>query len=84
VGGGTQNRLLNQLTADATGRLVLTGPVEATALGNVVMQALALGRIGSLQEGRELIRRSFFRWRGANLAPRHNNNGMKPISGCQA
>ena len=59
VGGGTQNRLLNQLTADATGRLVLTGPVEATALGNVVMQALALGRIGSLQEGRELIRRSF-------------------------
>jgi len=59
VGGGTQNRLLNQLTADATGRLVLTGPVEATALGNVLMQALALGRIGSLQEGRELIRRSF-------------------------
>ena len=59
VGGGTQNRLLNQLTADATGRLVLTGPVEATALGNVVMQALALGQIGSLQEGRGLIRRSF-------------------------
>jgi sugar (pentulose or hexulose) kinase len=59
VGGGTQNKLLNQLTADATGRLVLTGPVEATALGNILMQALALGEIGSLQEGRELIRRSF-------------------------
>lgn len=59
VGGGTQNRLLNQLTADATGRLVLAGPVEVTALGNVLMQALALGRIGSLQEGRELVRRSF-------------------------
>lgn len=59
VGGGTQNRLLNQLTADATGRLVLAGPVEVTALGNVLMQALALGRIGSLQEGRERVRRSF-------------------------
>ena len=59
VGGGTQNKLLNQLTADATGRLVLTGPVEATALGNVLMQALAVGQIGSLQEGRALIRRSF-------------------------
>ena len=59
VGGGTQNTLLNQLTADATGRLVLTGPVEATALGNVLMQALATGHIHSLSEGRELIRRSF-------------------------
>ena len=59
VGGGTQNTLLNQLTADATGRLVLAGPVEATALGNVLMQALATGHISSLSEGRELIRRSF-------------------------
>jgi rhamnulokinase len=59
VGGGTQNSLLNQLTADATGRLVLTGPVEATALGNVLMQALATSHIRSLAEGRELIRRSF-------------------------
>jgi rhamnulokinase len=59
VGGGTQNTLLNQLTADATGRLVLAGPVEATALGNVLMQALATGHIRSLSEGRELIRRSF-------------------------
>jgi sugar (pentulose or hexulose) kinase len=59
VGGGTQNKLLNQLTADATGRRVLTGPVEATALGNILMQLLAMGQIGSLQEGRALIRRSF-------------------------
>jgi len=59
VGGGSQNRLLNQFTADAIGRPVVTGPVEATAAGNALMQLLALGAIGSLEEGREVIRRSF-------------------------
>jgi rhamnulokinase len=59
VGGGTQNTLLNQLTADATHRLVVSGPVEATALGNVLMQMLGTGATGSLQEGRDLLRRSF-------------------------
>jgi rhamnulokinase len=59
VGGGTQNRLLNQFTADATGHLVVTGPVEATAAGNVMMQAMALGHIGSLEEGRRIVRNSF-------------------------
>jgi rhamnulokinase len=59
VGGGTQNRLLSQLTADAIGRPVVTGPIEATASGNVLMQALALGHIASLEEGREVIRNSF-------------------------
>ncbi|MEJ5260692.1 MAG: rhamnulokinase family protein [Anaerohalosphaeraceae bacterium] len=59
VGGGTQNELLNQLTADAAGKRVLTGPVEATVLGNVLMQARAGGRIRSLEEGRQIIRRSF-------------------------
>jgi rhamnulokinase len=59
VGGGSQNELLNQFTADATGRLVVTGPVEATATGNVLMQMLALGHIASLEEGRDIVRRSF-------------------------
>ena len=59
VGGGTQNRLLNQLTADATMRAVVTGPIEATAAGNVVIQAIALGHLSSIEEGRQVIRNSF-------------------------
>ncbi len=59
VGGGTQNQLLSQLTADATGRAVITGPVEATAAGNVLMQAIALHKIASVQDAREVVRRSF-------------------------
>jgi rhamnulokinase len=59
VGGGTQNLLLNQLAANAVGRRVVTGPVEATAAGNILMQMRAMGDLGSLAEGRELIRRSF-------------------------
>jgi rhamnulokinase len=59
VGGGARNRLLNQMTADSTGRHVLAGPVEATALGNLLAQALSLGILNSHREGRELIQRSF-------------------------
>ncbi|MBL8055549.1 MAG: rhamnulokinase [Anaerolineales bacterium] len=59
IGGGSQNALLNQFTADATGRTVLAGPVEATALGNVVVQALAAGQIETLAAGRALVRQSF-------------------------
>lgn len=59
IGGGTQNRLLNQLTADATGRTVVAGPIEATAIGNVLMQAVALGHIQSLDEARAIVRHSF-------------------------
>ena len=59
VGGGTQNRLLSQFTADAIGRPVITGPIEATATGNIIVQAMALGQIGSLEEGRQVVRNSF-------------------------
>ncbi|MGH2371570.1 MAG: rhamnulokinase, partial [Chloroflexota bacterium] len=59
IGGGSQNALLNQFTADACNRPVLAGPSEATAIGNAVVQAIAAGRLGSLAEGRDLIRRSF-------------------------
>jgi rhamnulokinase len=59
VGGGSRNRLLNQFTADATGRTVVAGPVEATALGNIAMQMLATGTVASLAEARAIIERSF-------------------------
>lgn len=59
IGGGTQNELLCQFTAEATDRAVIAGPVEATTLGNVTMQMLALGHIGSLAQGRQVIRQSF-------------------------
>jgi len=59
VGGGTQNRQLCQATADACGRIVLAGPAEATAIGNLLVQAIAAGDVGSIREARELVRRSF-------------------------
>jgi len=58
VGGGIQNELLCQFGANALGRKVIAGPVEATALGNILMQAKANGQIQSLAEGRKLIRQS--------------------------
>ena len=58
VGGGCKNTLLNQFTANAIARPVQTGPVEATALGNIVSQAIALGHVSSLQEARDIIRNS--------------------------
>jgi rhamnulokinase len=59
VGGGTKNRLLSQFTADAIGRQVICGPIEATATGNIVVQAMALGHFASLEQGREVVRKSF-------------------------
>jgi rhamnulokinase len=59
VGGGIQNRLLCQLSANAIGRPVIAGPVEATAIGNILMQAAADGVLTGLTEIREAVRRSF-------------------------
>jgi rhamnulokinase len=58
VGGGTKNELLNQFTSNACGCPVVTGPVEATALGNVLIQARTAGQIGSLEEIRKVVRNS--------------------------
>lgn len=58
VGGGSQNLLLNQFTANAIGRQVVTGPVEGTAMGNILGQALATGDIKDLKAGREIIKNS--------------------------
>jgi len=59
VGGGSRNKLLNQLTADVTGRRVIAGPAEATAAGNALAQGLGTGAVGSLAEIRDVVRRSF-------------------------
>ena len=56
VGGGVQNHMLCQFTADACARPVVAGPVEATALGNVMMQAIGTGRLSSIDEARALVR----------------------------
>ena len=59
VGGGSMNELLCQFAANATGKKIMAGPVEATAIGNILMQGIATGQISSLTKGRELIRKSF-------------------------
>lgn len=59
VGGGAQNELLNQMTADACGRKVVAGPIEATAAGNVLVQAMATGDVKDLKQARKIIRNSF-------------------------
>ncbi|MFW5823283.1 MAG: rhamnulokinase, partial [Tangfeifania sp.] len=59
IGGGANNEMLNQLTADATGITVIAGPAEATAIGNIMMQAKAMGYKTTLKEIREVVRNSF-------------------------
>ena len=59
VGGGCQNKLLMQLTADAMGIPVIAGPIEATAIGNIMAQAIADGKLASLEKGREIVKASF-------------------------
>src|SRR5690349_9116220 len=59
VGGGTQNELLTQMAADACGRTVVAGPVEATAIGNILVQAMATGDVKSIADLRAIVRNSF-------------------------
>jgi rhamnulokinase len=72
IGGGAQNVLLCRLTADITGREVLAGPVEATALGNVLVQARAAGEAGSLADMRALS--------AASVEPIHYEPSHEEIS----
>jgi rhamnulokinase len=58
VGGGSQSKILNQFTANACERPVIAGPVEATAMGNLLVQVHASGGVGSLAEMREVVRHS--------------------------
>src|SRR5262249_26522370 len=59
VGGGSRNQVLNQFVAESTGRKVIVGPVEATAIGNILVQATAAGAIKDLGEARQVVRNSF-------------------------
>lgn len=59
IGGGSQDNYLNELTAKATGKTVITGPVEATAIGNLVMQMIGVGELENLATARKIIKKSF-------------------------
>jgi rhamnulokinase len=59
VGGGSRNKMLNQFIANALGIKVIAGPVEATAIGNILIQAISMGRISTLEKGRTMVADSF-------------------------
>ena len=59
VGGGIKDKMICQFTANATKRVVSAGPVEATSIGNIVVQGIAMGAIKDLNEGRKIVRNSF-------------------------
>ena len=59
IGGGSRDTLLNELTAKATGKKVITGPTEATAIGNLIMQMIGTGELKDLPEARQIIKKSF-------------------------
>jgi rhamnulokinase len=59
VGGGSRNELLNQSSADACARPVIAGPIEATAIGNILVQAIATGAVKSLADARSIVASSF-------------------------
>jgi len=74
VGGGSQSDYLNQRIATICGRKVISGPVEGATLGNILIQAIAMGRISSLQEGRELVKRNYT---GKTYQPEHISEGTE-------
>lgn len=59
IGGGSKNNFLNRLTKEKTGRKIITGPAEGTAIGNLTMQMIGAGELKNVQEGREIIKKSF-------------------------
>jgi rhamnulokinase/L-fuculokinase len=59
VGGGIKDKMICQFTANATKRTVSTGPVEATSIGNIIVQAIAMGAIKDINEGRQVVKNSF-------------------------
>ena len=59
VGGGIKDKMICQFTANATKRVVNAGPVEATSIGNIIVQGIAMGAIKDLNEGRKVVRNSF-------------------------
>ena len=75
VGGGSRNAVLNQFVADCTGRRVVAGPAEATAIGNILVQAMGAGELSSLEEIREVVRRSCS---PTTLRNRDNRTSGKP------
>jgi rhamnulokinase len=78
VGGGSQNEFLNQLTADACNIPVIAGPVEATALGNILVQAVSKGKVKSMDSARKLVADSFsVRTFYPNNSERWKNSAIK-------
>lgn len=59
IGGGCQNTLVDQIAADVTGRKVIAGPIEATAIGNILMQLITVGELSDINSGRQLVAKSF-------------------------
>jgi rhamnulokinase len=78
VGGGSQNKLLCQFAADACERPVIAGPVEATALGNMMVQAVATGHLSSIADGRQAVAASVQR---QTFEP-HPGNGWRDAFYC--
>lgn len=77
IGGGARNDYLNQAAADATGRPVLAGPIEAAAAGNLLVQAIGCGRLASVAEGRSILARSI---RPKAFTPRRRHTWMEALT----